>query len=214
MLRVGLTGGIASGKTTVAAMLRKRGCEVLDADALGHDLMRPGQAAYDEIVREFGSAVVGPDATVDRSKLGAVVFGDEDKRIALNRILHPKILDATQKWFAALDRPDGPPIAFVEAALLVEAGYRSALDRLIVCWSEPEQQMARMVARGLTKEEAKQRLAAQMPADEKRRAADDVIDCSGPMEETERQVHQVVEKLKRAAGAGSAPGFGVGRNIS
>jgi dephospho-CoA kinase len=201
MLRVGLTGGIASGKTTVAALITKRGFEVLDADSLGHDLMRPGQPAYDDIVREFGSAVLGPDASVDRSKLGALVFADAAKRADLNRILHPRILDAVQRWFVSLDRPSGPEFAFVEAALLVEAGYLSALDRLIVCWSRAEQQIERLIARGLSGEQARQRLAAQMPVEEKRRAADDVIDCSGSLEQTERQVEKVLDRLKNAAGS-------------
>lgn len=201
MLRVGLTGGIASGKTAVAVMLRQRGYEVLDADSLGHELMRPGQAAYDDIVREFGRDVLSPDLSVDRAKLGAIVFADAEKRAALNRILHPRILDAVQRWFTSLDRADGPTFAFVEAALLVEAGYRSILDCLVVCWSKPEQQIARLIARGLTAEQSRQRVAAQMPIEEKRRAADDLIDCSGTTEETERQVEMLVESLKRTATA-------------
>lgn len=199
MLRIGLTGGIASGKTAVAGLLRARGHEVLDADSLGHDLMRPGQAAYDDIVREFGRDVLADDMSVDRAKLGSVVFADAEKRAALNRILHPRILDAVQRWFSSLDRPDGPPFAFVEAALLVEAGYRSALDRLIVCWSRPEQQIERLVRRGLSPEQARLRVAAQMPVDEKRSAADDLIDCSGSLADTERQVATLLETLKRAA---------------
>ncbi|HKV47182.1 MAG TPA: dephospho-CoA kinase [Candidatus Acidoferrales bacterium] len=200
MLRVGLTGGIASGKTAVAALLRAHGYEVLDADALGHELMRPGQAAYDDILREFGRDVLAEDMTVDRARLGAIVFGDEEKRAALNCILHPRILDAVQRWFAALDRAGGPPFAFVEAALLVEAGYRRILDRLIVCWSKPEQQNERLVARGLSAEQARLRVAAQMPIEEKRRVADDVIDCSGSLAETERQVEKLLETLNLAAG--------------
>jgi dephospho-CoA kinase len=206
MLRVGLTGGIASGKSTVAALLGDRGCAVLDADSLGHDLMRPGEAAYHEIVREFGDAVLAPDAVVDRKKLGAIVFREPQKLAALNHILHPKILDAVQRWFASLDRAGGPDFAFVEAALLVEAGYRPTLDRLVVCWSRPEQQVERLMARGLSREQARQRLAAQMPADEKRRAADDTIDCSGTLSETEQQVDRLLETLRHAAGSG--------RNIS
>jgi dephospho-CoA kinase len=206
MLRVGLTGGIASGKSTVAELLEDRGCPVLDADSLGHDLMRPGEAAYHEIVREFGEAVLAPDGIVDRKKLGAIVFREPQKLAALNHILHPKILDAVQRWLASLDVPGGPDFAFVGAALLVEAGYRSTLNRLVVCWCTPEQQFERLVARGLSPEQARQRLAAQMPVDEKRRAADDTIDCSGSLAETERQVDTLLETLRRVAGSG--------RNIS
>jgi len=204
MLRVGLTGGIASGKSAVAAMLRERGYDVLDADSLGHELMRPGQAAYDDIVREFGRDVLAADLSVDRAKLGAIVFGDAEKRTALNRILHPRILDAVQRWFAALDRVGGPAFAFVEAALLVEAGYRSVLDRLVVCWTKPEQQIERLVARGLSAEQARSRVAAQMPVEEKRRAADHLIDCSGSPAETEQQVEKLLETLRHSAS--STPG--------
>jgi dephospho-CoA kinase len=206
MLRVGLTGGIASGKSTVAAMLRERGCAVLDADSLGHELMRPGEPAYNEVVREFGDAVLAPDAIVDRKKLAAIVFREPQKLAALNRILHPKILEEVQRWFASLDRPGGPEFAFVEAALLVEAGYRPNLDRLVVCWCTPEQQVERLIARGLSPDQARQRLAAQMSVDEKRRAADETIDCSGSLAETERQVDKLLDALRDAASTG--------RNIS
>lgn len=195
MLRVGLTGGIASGKSVVAAMLCKRGYSVLDLDALGHELMAPGRAAYDEIVREFGSTVLGAGADIDRAKLGAVVFADEEKRAQLNRILHPPIRAEAQRWFGSLDRPGGAKAAFVEAALLIEAGYRDSLDRVVVCWCRPEQQMQRLLARGLSEEQARQRIAAQMPIDEKRRVADRVVDCSGTLEETERQVEKFLEEI-------------------
>ena len=196
MLKVGLTGGIASGKSTVASMLRDQDCMVLEMDPLGHELLEPGQSAYDEIVREFGSSILGPGGAVDRAKLGAVVFADAGKRARLNEILHPRILEVVQKWFAALDRPGGPEFAVVEAALIVETGFHKSLDNLIVCWSKPEQQLARLVERGLTNEQAKLRIAAQMPAEEKRALADEIVDCSGTIEETERQVKNVVERLK------------------
>ncbi|HKS80173.1 MAG TPA: dephospho-CoA kinase [Candidatus Acidoferrales bacterium] len=202
MLRVGLTGGIASGKSSVAYMLRERDCMVLEADPLGHELLEPGQAAYDEVVREFGGEVLGSGGKVDRGKLGAIVFADPQKRAQLNRILHPRILDVVRKWFGALDQGDGPEYAFVEAALIVEAGFQKELDRLVVCWSRPEQQLERLKERGLSTEDAQRRIDAQMPAEEKRALADIVIDCSGTMEETEREVNQLLEKLKEAATPG------------
>ena len=200
MLRVGLTGGIASGKTTVAALLRKQGCEVLDADLLGHELMQPGQLAYEEIVGEFGQEVVAHDKSIDRAKLGAVIFSDGARRVRLNQILHPRIMEATQHWFAGLAAKD-TDIAFVEAALLIEAGYRDNLDRLVVCWSRADQQLQRLLARGLSKRQAEQRLAAQMPGDEKRRAADRVIDCSGTLAKTEQQVVELLAALRQEARA-------------
>lgn len=198
MLKVGLTGGIASGKSTVASMLRDLDCPLLEADTLGHELLEQGQPAYDEIVREFGKEVLDSYGKVDRSKLGAIVFADAAKRTKLNQILHPRILDVIRKWFAALDRPGGPELAVVEAALIIEAGFNKELDRLVVCWSRPEQQLERLRERGLLPEAARLRIAAQMPVDEKRRMGDEVIDCSGTIEDTKRQVAQVFEKLKLA----------------
>src|ERR1700733_9315999 len=179
MLKVGLTGGIASGKSTVASLLRDQDCMVLEMDPLGHELLEPGQAAYDEVVREFGNSILGPGDAIDRSKLGAIVFADSAKRARLNHILHPRILDV------------------VLAALIVESGFHKQLDNLIVCWATPQQQMERLIARGLTREQAQLRISSQMPAEEKRQLADEVIDCSGSMEETERQVKNLVEHLKQ-----------------
>lgn len=199
MLRVGLTGGIASGKSTVAAMLRELDCPVLDADTLGHELLEQGQDAYNEVVREFGKDVLDTYGNVDRSKLGHIIFADAQKRARLNQILHPRILDVARKWFAAQGHPGGPELAVVEAALIIEAGYNKELDQVIVCWCPAEQQLQRLVERGLTAEEAKLRMAAQMPMEEKRRLGNETIDCSGSIEETERQVMEVVKRLSRTA---------------
>ena len=206
MLRVGLTGGIACGKSTVASMLRDLDCPVLAADPLGHELLEPGQSAYDEVVREFGNGIVTAGDKVDRAKLGAIIFADPAKRARLNQILHPRILDVVLKWFAALDRPGGPELAVVEAALIIEAGFNDYLDKIIVCWCSPSQQIERLRERGLSLEHAQQRIAAQMPMEEKRALADEVIDCSGALDVTEQQVKQVVTKLKQLAVSG--------RNIS
>jgi dephospho-CoA kinase len=205
MLRVGLTGGIATGKTTVASMLRERDVPVLDADPLGHALLEPGQAAYEEAVAAFGKDILDASGNVNRAKLGALVFAEAERRARLNQILHPRILQVVQKWFAALDEPDGPEFAVVEAALLVEANYTNHLDKLIVCWCRPAQQMERLLQRGLSELEAQQRVAAQMPLDEKRKRADVIIDCSRSFEETERQVNQAVEQLRSPASGRNIP---------
>jgi dephospho-CoA kinase len=205
MLRVGLTGGIATGKTTVASMLRERDVPVLDADPLAHALLEPGQAAYHDVVAAFGKEVLDRYGNVNRAKLGGIIFADAQKRARLNQILHPRILDVVQKWFAALDGPDGPELAVVEAALIVEAGYHKNLDQVIVCWCRPEQQLERLKQRGLTEEQAQQRIAAQMPLDEKRKMANAEIDCSGSMEDTQAQVHAAIEKLKLAAAGRNIP---------
>jgi dephospho-CoA kinase len=199
MLRVGLTGGIASGKSTVASMLRDLDCPVLDADTLGHELLEQGQDAYNEVLREFGKDILDAYGNIDRGKLGPIVFADAQKRARLNQILHPRILDVVRKWFAALAQPGGPDLALVEAALIIEAGYNKELDHVIVCWCPAEQQLQRLIARGLTAEQAQLRIAAQMPMEEKRRLANEAIDCSGTLEETERQVIAAVKRLSRPA---------------
>ena len=201
MLRVGLTGGIASGKSTVAAMMRELGCTVLDADTLAHRLTEPGQPAYHEVVSEFGSAILRPDGTIDRKALGAIVFADRERLDRLNRIVHPRVIEARDRQLTELEFANPLGVAVVEAALLIEAGYHKHLDRLVVAWCRPEQQRERLRARGLSGEEIEQRLAAQMPAEEKRRMADEVINCSGDIGETRRQVTALVARLNAEAAA-------------
>ena len=202
MKRLGLTGGIASGKSAVAGMLRELGFKVLDADELAHMLIEPGQRAYEEVLREFGTDVLQTDGRIDRGKLGAVVFADQEKLGRLNAIVHPRVEEEMIRIFAEWERDGVRDAAFVEAALLVEAGYQKKLDGLIVTWCKPEQQMERLLERGMSKEEARRRIAAQMPAEEKLRYATEKIDCSGSMEETRRQVEELTVRLRREA-AGS-----------
>jgi dephospho-CoA kinase len=197
MLRVGLTGGIACGKSTVARMFRDLDFLILDADPLAHEMLESDQPAYAEVVREFGAGILEPDGSISRARLGAIVFADPAKLARLNQIIHPRVLEVTNQWFAALDRPGGPATAIVEAALLIEAGYRDKLDRMIVVSCRPEQQMERLVERGLSETEARQRIAAQMPIGQKAALADDVIDTSGTMESTREQVQDLAEKLNR-----------------
>jgi dephospho-CoA kinase len=203
MLRVGLTGGIGCGKSIVAAMMRKLGCHVLDADELAHRLIEPGQPAYDDIVHEFGREILDATGRIDRRKLGAVVFADSERRAKLESFIHPRIFEARAKELKALEEADPQGIAIIEAALLVEAGYYKQLDRLVVVWCRPEQQLARLTdptfGRNMTPDQAKRRISAQLDLSEKRKLADDEIDCSGTVEETERQVIALVEKLKRLA---------------
>lgn len=207
MLRVGLTGGIATGKTTVVAMLRELGCRVLEADKIAHQVIEPGGAAYDEVVREFGRGILTSDGLVDRKKLGAIVFSDQARLARLNAIVHPPVLEEQTRQLAAIEKADAHAIAVVEAALLIEAGFDRKLDYLIVTWCTPEQQLARLtesgVGRGLTIEQARQRIAAQMPVDEKRKRADAVIDCSGTLDHTRAQVIALFAKLKGMEGARS-----------
>lgn len=196
MKRLGITGGIASGKSAVAAMLRELGFRVIDADRLGHEVIEPGTRAYDEIVREFGAGVVGVDGRIDRGKLGALVFADRAKLERLNAIVHPRVEEEMVRLFAEWEKSGIKDAAFVEAALLVEAGYQKNLDGLVVAWCKPEQQIERLLARGLSEAEARRRIAAQMPAEEKLKFATEKIDCSGTMAETRRQVEALAKKLR------------------
>jgi dephospho-CoA kinase len=197
MLRLGLTGGIASGKTAVAAMLREVGFAVLDADSLAHQLIEPGQPAYDEVVREFGSAILDPDKRVNRAKLAAIVFADPAKLTRLNAIIHPRVEAAAHRQFDEWSRNGTRDAAFIEAALLVEAGYHKNLDGLVVTWCRPEQQLERLRARGFSDEDARRRIAAQLPIAEKLRHATEKIDCSGSLEDTRGQVEALAAKLRK-----------------
>lgn len=177
-------------------MLRELGFRVIDADRVGHEVIEPGTRAYDEIVREFGAGVVGADGRIDRGKLGALVFADRAKLDRLNAIVHPRVEEAMVRQFAEWEKGGVKDAAFVEAALLVEAGYQKNLEGLVVAWCRPEQQLERLMARGLSETEARRRIAAQMPAEEKLRFATEKIDCSGTLEETRQQVEALAKKLR------------------
>ena len=201
MLRVGLTGGIATGKSTVATIFHELGCYVLEADKIAHMFIAPGGAAYDDVVLEFGPGILTADGRVDRPKLGAIVFSDPERLAQLNAIVHPHVLAEQDRALAVIERAEPHAIAVVEAALLIEAGYKDRLDFLVVTWCTPEQQLARLTqqgaGRGLTIEQARQRIAAQMPLEEKNRLADEVIDCSGTLEHTREQTMALFAKLKQ-----------------
>jgi dephospho-CoA kinase len=196
MKRLGITGGIASGKSAVAGMLRGMGFRVIDADALGHTLIEPGTRAFDEIVAEFGAGVLGVDGRIDRRKLGSLVFADAEKLARLNAIVHPRVEEEMVRQFGEWEHDGVRDAAFVEAALLVEAGYQKNLEGLVVAWCRPEQQMERLMERGLSEAEARRRIAAQMPAEEKLAFATEKIDCSGSMEWTRRQVEELAGRLR------------------
>jgi dephospho-CoA kinase len=196
MLRLGLTGGIATGKSVVAIMLRELGFQVLDADSLAHQLIEPGQLAYNEVVREFGNSVLDSDARVNRAKLAAIVFADTAKLASLNTIVHPRVELAIHQQFDQWSRAGVRDTAFVEAALLVEAGYEKKLDGLVVTWCRPEQQLERLRARGFSDDDARQRIVAQLPLEEKLRHATEKIDCSGSLADTRKQVEALAAKLR------------------
>jgi dephospho-CoA kinase len=201
MLRYGLTGGIASGKSTVAAMLAEHGFPVLEADKVSHALIEAGGAAYEEVIARFGREILDGNGRIDRARLGAVVFADRQKLDQLNGIIHPRVEGEALKQLLELEKSGSYPAAFVEAALIFEAGLQKQLDGVVVAWCLPEQQLARLIERGMSKAEARQRIAMQMPVAEKLALATEKIDCSGSMEETRRQVDALAAKLRAAAPA-------------
>jgi dephospho-CoA kinase len=192
----GLTGGIASGKSTVARMLADLGVPVVDADQVARDVVAPGQPALDEIVRAFGPEVLQPDGALDRKRLGARVFADDAARARLNAITHPRIALETQARLAQLAAA-GHPLAVYEATLLVENGTHRLLAGLIVCKVDEAEQVARAMRRDhLSADEARARLAAQAPLADKLAVADHVIDTSGTVEQTRHQVTALLERLR------------------
>lgn len=196
MLKVGLTGSIAVGKSYVLSILRELGCVTFDADKIAHSVMEAGKPAYDDVVAEFGPVVLAEDGTIDRTRLGAIVFADPVRRQRLNQIVHPRVIEEQNLLLAEAETcsPDG--IAVVDAALMIESGGYRRFDRVIVVFCAPEEQIARLMKRnGISREDANQRIAAQMASEEKRRYADYEIDTSGTFEETRQQVIGVHERL-------------------
>jgi len=198
MLKVGLTGGIATGKSFVLDALQELGCDVLDSDRTAREVVEPGQPAFDEIVENFGRDVIGKDGNLDRAKLGAVVFTDAGKREKLNSIVHPKVYEAQARWMAEAESRNPQTIAIIDAALLIETGSYRRFDKLVVVYCEPEIQLARLMARNnLTREEALARISSQMPSDEKLKYADFTINTSLGFEDTRQQVESLYEQLRK-----------------
>ena len=210
MLKVGLTGSIAVGKSFVLGVLKELGCHVLDADEVAREVVKPGTAGLRAVVEAFGDEVLRADGTLDRSKLGSIVFTDENKRRQINSILHPFIITAQDEELRRLEREDPQGIAVVDAALMIESGGYKRFDKLIVVHCDPEIQLQRLMKRDqLSREDAERRINSQMPQEEKKRYADFLIDTSGPFESTRQQVELAFHELKnigsRRLGSGSLP---------
>jgi dephospho-CoA kinase len=200
MLKVGLTGGIATGKSFVLSVLAEVGCEVIDADKLAHQAIEPGQTAYFQIIEAFGEAILQSDGRIDRQKLGSIVFGVEDARLKLNSIVHPRVFEAQQKWFEEVKKRNPDAIAVVDAALMIETGSYKRFDCLVVVHCAPESQLERLMKRNnLGREAALKRIESQMPSKDKLMFADYVIDTSGTMEGTREQVGRLYRKLRKLA---------------
>ena len=213
MLKVGLTGGIASGKSVVGEMFVGMGAHVIQADRIAHTLMQPGEPVYNEVVRHFGREILNSDGSVNRNKLAEMAFGPanapEGERVSrigeLNRIVHPAVIRNQDAWMQAMGRQDPHAVAIVEAALILEAGASDSFDRLIVVICNEEQRATRFAARhkmefDAARKEVARRMAAQLSDQEKVKVADYVIDNSGSLDQTRRQVGDVWQQLNAEAG--------------
>ena len=212
MLKVGLTGGIASGKSVIGEMFVALGAHLVQADRLAHQLMDPGEPVYNQVVRHFGREILNPDGSVNRPKLAELAFGAPDlpedqrgSRVAeLNRIVHPAVIRSQEEWMQAVGAQDRNAVAIVEAALILEAGMGKRFDRLIVVTCAPEQRAARFAARQKmdlesANKEVQRRMAVQLSDEKKVKAADYVIDNSGSLATTHEQVTEIWKKLQAEA---------------
>jgi len=200
MLKVGLTGSIAVGKTFVCQVLAELGCHVLDADNVARDVVKPNTTGWVKIRAAFGSEVFEQNDELDRKKLGAIVFADEEKRQLLNSIVHPLVIAEQDKWLREkeAEAPDSAhSIAVVDAALMIESGGYRRFDKLVVVWCRAEIQVERLIKRNfLSREEAERRIASQMSQEEKKKYADYLIDTSESFEPTRRQTEELFRQLK------------------
>jgi dephospho-CoA kinase len=207
LLKVGLTGGIASGKSVVGEMFVRLGARLIRADDVAHELMQPGQPVYEEVVRHFGRGILNPDGSINRPRLAALAFGSADSAARvkeLNTIVHPAVVKREDDWMDELGHRDPAAIAIVEAALILEAGVADRFDYLVVVTCSPDQRAQRLAVRlGISEEAARaevaRRMASQIADDEKIKAADFVIDNSGSLDRTEEQVRQIFAMLKGKA---------------
>ena len=205
MIKLGLTGGIASGKSVVGEMFVNLGAHLIQADAIAHRLMEPGQPVYEEVVRKFGAGILNSDGTINRPKLAEAAFGAARRVQELNAIVHPAVIAHENEWMNDIGARDPRAIAIVEAALILEAGTADRFDYLVVVTCRPEQRVERLARRLGTSEEAARaevarRMAAQISDEEKIKAADFVIDNSGSLDATEQQVREVFATLAQPSG--------------
>lgn len=198
MLRVGLTGSIAVGKSFVTSVFAELGCRVLDADQTAREVVMPGAAGLEAVVQSFGKDVLAPDGTLDRARMASIVFADEEKRLRLNHILHPFIIARQDEILRAWEGEDPNGIAIVDAALMIESGGYKRFDKLIVVHCRPEVQLERLMLRDkLTLAEAQRRIASQMPQEEKQQYADFLIDTSDGFEPTRERTAEVYKELRQ-----------------
>lgn len=200
MLKIGLTGSIAVGKSFVCEVLREQGCHVLDADKTAREVVEPRTEGLAQIAREFGRDVLNSDGSLDRKAMAVQVFADESKRKLLNSIVHPLVHEAQGRWVRQCEIEDPDGIAIIDAALMIESGGYKRFDKLIVVWCEPAIQLKRLMLRdNLSEPEAMKRINSQMPQDEKKRYADFLIDTSHGLDDTRRQTLDLAQTLRGLA---------------
>ena len=201
MLKVGLTGSIAVGKSYVCEVLRELGAFVLDADQTAREVVKPGTIGLSRIVEHFGAEILQTNSELDRARLGAIVFADERQRQLLNSIVHPLVIEAQNNWLTECEREHPHKIAVVDAALMIESGSYQRFNKLIVVWCEPAIQLQRLISRdNLSEAEALRRIGAQMPQEEKKRFADFLIDTSDGFASARVQTIEIFERLKLLIG--------------
>jgi dephospho-CoA kinase len=200
MLRVGLTGGLASGKSFAASEFERLGCAVLQADKLGHRILAEDLEARDEIVREFGQGILSEDGAISRKALSAIVFSDKNRLQGLNAIVHPRVFAGLERFFGEVETRDPDAVAMVEAAIMIESGSYKRYQRLVLAACPRELQIERFMRRdAASRQEAESRIARQMPLEDKRRFAHFLIDTGGTEAETLRQVRTVYGRLRAEA---------------
>jgi len=198
MLIVALTGGIASGKSAVARLLKDKGCHIYEADRVAQELMAPDLPAWSRVAAHFGPGILNPDRTIDRRRLASLIFSDERERRFLNALIHPLVLEHQRQAAAELEREGRVRIFVSEAALTIEAGFVSEFDKVIVVWCRPEVQLRRLMNRDkIGAEDAARKVRSQMDMDAKKKFADYLIDTSGTMDQTEKQAEAVFQNLVR-----------------
>lgn len=200
MLIVGLTGGVASGKSVVSRILKEEGAYLIDADQIARELVQPRTSAWEELVKVFGKEILQKNGSIHRKKLAIKVFSDPKQRDLLNRTLHPRIKEEMGRRLKAIGQKDPEAIVVIDAPLLIETGYHREMQKVIVVISTEAQQIARLREReGMDQEEARRIMASQMATEEKVKVADFVIRNEGSLEETERRAREVFQELKRIA---------------
>jgi len=198
MLIVGLTGGIASGKSTMADMFKKEGAYIIDIDMISRDVVKPGKPAWQDVIHIFGKEVLNEDQTLNRKKVGDIVFSDAEKRKKLEEIIHPKITAESLMKINKIAKKDNQAIVIIDIPLLIETGKQDTVDKVVLVFTSPQGQIERLVKRdGLSLEDAHRRLAAQMPIENKKKYAQYIINNEEPLDKIQKKVKEIFRELKK-----------------